>query len=452
MRFTHEFDAIDYIFRSLRKLRGVKRGLDEYGRDTSPTTRLLAATGLPAKKREYVVVTGSKGKGSTTVIAAKLLQHLGHTVGMITSPHLVSWRERIRVNGRAIPVSDLLRIVDELAPEIDAIEATLSPTQYFSPQGIILAVALRYFDEQGVNVAMLEVGRGGRFDDVSVVPNKLSLFTPIMLEHTKWLGDTLERIAWHKAGVIEPYSYAYSVAQAPEVLEVLRTEAETKQAEFDWIPSVNMGEYLSDTPDGFRMKLHRYGEVEVSLIGRYQVENATLAVQGTGNVHGRLKGVSHGSPEYVEHIRAGLKDVIWPGRCHKLQDSPLVYIDAAINQQTAASLVEGLRGRLTEPVVSIIGVPEDKGYEGVYKEVGAVSDALILTETARNRILSFPDADVALNVARQYNGDVTYANSLEAAVEQAMPRAGDGGTVLIVGTLSIVADAMALWNFSYEII
>ncbi len=97
--------------------------------------------------REYAVVTGSKGKGSTTVITAKLLQHLGHTVGMITSPHLASWRERIRVNGRAIPEADLLRILDDLAPEIDAIEATLSDEQYFSPQGIFLAIALRWFDE-----------------------------------------------------------------------------------------------------------------------------------------------------------------------------------------------------------------------------------------------------------------------------------------------------------------
>ena len=107
------------------------------------------------------------------------MQHLGHTVGTITSPHLVTWRERIRVNGRAIPEPDFLRILNELVPHIDAIEASLTATQYFSPQGIFLAVALRYYDEQNVNAAVLEVGRGGRFDDIAVVPNKLALFTPI---------------------------------------------------------------------------------------------------------------------------------------------------------------------------------------------------------------------------------------------------------------------------------
>src|SRR5262249_40359729 len=144
-----------------RKLRGEVRGLDENTRDVGPTRRLLMATDLLATPREYAVVTGSKGKGSTTVITAKLLQHLGHTVGTITSPHLVSWRERVRVNGKAIPEADLLRILDELAPEIDTIEATLSGKHYFSPQGIFLAVALRWFDEQGVKAAVLEVGRGG---------------------------------------------------------------------------------------------------------------------------------------------------------------------------------------------------------------------------------------------------------------------------------------------------
>src|SRR5262249_25445674 len=161
--------------------------------------------------------------GSTTVITAKLLQHLGHTVGMITSPHLASWRERIRINGRAIPEADLIRILDDLAPEIDAIEATLSENQYFSPQGIFLAIALRWWAENNVSAAVLKAGGGGRFAASAVVPTRLSLFTPIMLEHTAQLGPTLERIAWHKSGIIKPHSYAYSVPQATEVLEVLQT-------------------------------------------------------------------------------------------------------------------------------------------------------------------------------------------------------------------------------------
>lgn len=450
--FASESDAVTYIFRSMRKLRGQERGTDDFVRDVGPTRRLLQELNLPASPREYAVVTGSKGKGSTTVITAKLLQHLGHTVGTITSPHLVTWRERIRVNGRAIPEPDFLRILSEFAPQIDKIEDTLSDTQYFSPQGIFLAIALRWFDEQNVQAAVLEVGRGGRFDDIAVIPNKLSLFTPITLEHVQQLGPTLERIAWHKAGIIKPYSSAYSVPQAPEVMDVLSAEAEAQNAQFDWIASQDMGQYLGTSENGIRMALGRYGEVTLSLLGRYQIMNASLAVIGAGNMHARLPGIPHASPEYVERIRAGLADVTWPGRCQKLQDSPAVWLDGAIHTESANSLVESLRDFLKSPVISIIAVPSDKDYDGVYAALGPISQSVILTETARNPSLHFLDSESAINDARPYNSDVSYAKNLSEAVEKAKTRAGKDGTIIIAGTQSILADAMALWGYSYEVI
>ncbi len=460
MRFSDEAEAITYVFRSLRKLRGESRQPDEIGRDTAPTRRLLQATGLLAPRigseasapRQYAVVTGSKGKGSTTVITAKLLQYLGHTVGTITSPHLVTYRERIRVNGKAIPEADLVRILSELAPEIDAIEATLSHQQYFSPQGIFLAIALRWWDELNVNAAVLEVGRGGRFDDIAVVPNLLALFSPIMLEHTAQLGPTLERIAWHKSGIIKPHSYAYSVPQPTEVLEVLEREAEAQHAEFAWIAPMDMGVYVGKSANGIRMRLGRYGEMELSLRGRYQVENATLAVQGAGNMHGRLPGMAHGSPEYVAAIRAGLANVNWPGRLQKLQDAPAVYLDGAINAASARSMTQSLEGDLHDPVIGIVAVPDDKDYDGVYKEIGLVSESLIITETDRNPILHFPPFREALETARRYNDDVTHIPTLAAAVEAARERAGVHGTILIAGTQSILADAIQLWGYRYETI
>lgn len=451
-RFANESEAIAYIFRSLRKLGGKTRGLDELTRDVSPTLTLLKTHNLLRRPRQYGVVTGSKGKGSTTVIAARLLEQLGHTVGMITSPHLVTYRERIRVNGRAIPEADLLRILEELAPTIDSIEAGLNERQYFSPQGIFLAIALRWFDEQGVNAAILEVGRGGRFDDIAVVPNRLALFTPIMLEHTEHLGETLERIAWHKAGIIKPHCYAYSVPQAPEVLAMLQAEADAQDAEFAWIAPNDMGQYRGQTENGILMELGRYGVVEISLLGRYQVANATLAVQGVGNMHSRLPGISHGAPAYVEAIRAGLKRVNWPGRLQKLQDRPAVYLDGAINAESARLAAQSLEGRLTDPIIGIIGVPEDKDYLGVYTELGLLCEALILTETTRNVTLRFPERERALAAARRFNNDVTHTETLDAAVDLALERAGSDGTVLIFGTQSIVADAIQRWNLSYEVI
>jgi dihydrofolate synthase/folylpolyglutamate synthase len=448
--FTSESDAVTYIFQSMRKLRGQTRPPDDVGRDPTPTRRLIESLDLLAQRREYAVVTGSKGKGSTTATTAKLLQYLGHRVGMITSPHLVSWRERIRVNGHAIPEADFLRILSEFSPEIDHIETTLSDEQYFSPTGIFLAIALRWFDEQGANAAVLEVGRGGRFDDVALVPNKLSLFTPITLEHTYWLGPTLERIAWHKTGIIKPFSRAYSVPQAPEVMQVISNEAEARDAQFDWIMPMDMAQYIGPAENGMRIRLNRYGEMILPLRGRYQLMNVTLATIAAGDMHARLGGVSHASAEYVERIRAGISDVKWPARLQKLQDAPTVYVDGAINGDSARSVVESLQDTWTHPVISIVGVPDDKDYAGVFAALGPASDALILTETERNPILSFLSVDEALNAAREHNPDVSHTSRLEDALELAKQRVGTGGTILIIGTQSLMADTILLWGYTYE--
>ncbi len=453
MRFDNEEDAITYIFRSMRaKVDATTRAPDDISRSVAPTRRLISLANLLGQHREYVVVTGSKGKGSTSAITAKLLQHLGHTVGLLTSPHMVDWYERIRVNGRMIPAQDFYRILSDLSPYIDQIEASLAEGQYFSPQGIFLAIALRWWDEQHVNVAVCEIGRGGRYDDVAVVPNELSLFTPIMLEHVNQLGPTLERIAWHKAGIVKPGGYAYSVPQAPEVLDVLQAEAEAQGTEFAWIAPMDMGEYVSSTPDGILMRLGRYGEMKLSFLGRHQVENATLAVQGAGNVHGRLAGASHQSQEYIDAIRAGLADVRWPGRLQRIDEHPAIWLDGATTVVAARSMLASLDQWLTRPLISIVATPIDRDYQGVYAVFGAVSDAIILTENHISQNVRFPAQDVALAAARQHNPDVSFAPELRQALDLARAKAGTEGTILIGAALPVVAEALQIWHMRFEVI
>lgn len=273
-----------------------------------------------------------------------------------------------------------------------------------------------------------------------------------MLEHSAQLGSTLERIAWHKSGIIKQQGYAYSVPQANSVLAVLQAEADQHDAEFYWIAGMDMGEYLGPTEHGLRMRLHRYGDVELSLRGRYQVENATLAVQGVGNLHSRLPGITHGSDEYLAAIRAGLASVVWPGRAQQLDEHPLTFLDGAINGQSARLLMQSLTEMLPDPCIAIIAVPDDKDYEGVYREVGVHADTVILTETPRNASLTFPPPDEAIADARRFNDQVLHLPTLAEAVDEARALAGTDGSILIVGTQSIVADAMALWGLSYEVI
>ncbi len=437
--------AVRIIFRSKERLRDQPRGLDEHVRDITPTRNLLLATGLLDTPREYCVVTGSKGKGSTTAMTAKILQELGHTVGMITSPHLVHWTERIRVNGKAIPEADFVRILEHLLPWIEAEEARLPEDRYISPQGIFLLMALHYFNEQGVNAAVVEVGRGGRYDDMSLVPNKVSLFTPIFAEHMQYMGP-VDRIAWHKAGIIKQNGFAYSVAQAPEVLDILQREADSKDAEFFWFSALDRGEFIAETPAGLLCRIGRYGEIELPFYGRYQIDNATLAVQAAGNMHARLGGIPHASPEYVERVRSALSTVRWPGRLQKLQDQPPVYVEGAINPLSVQSMLESLKTRLVSPVITIAGVPQDREMAEVYRLLAAESDLLILTENHINPNIRFPRPQDALALAGQFHKNVHYRPTLAEAFALAKEHAWDNSTVLMAVAQPLVGEAMLLWG------
>lgn len=447
MRFTTEQEAIAFIFRSRRKLDAAPRGLDEHTRSLTPTRNLLLALNLPADiDREGVVITGSKGKGSTAAITAKVLEHIGHKTGLITSPHLVNWYERIRINGKAIPQADFLRILSEIAPAIEKEEAKLTGKQYISPQGIFLLIALRWFDEQDVTVAVAEVGRGGRFDDMSLLPHRVALMTPIFLEHAQYLGPTVERIAWHKAGIIPHGGWVYSVPQEPAAMAMIQREADARNAEFFWFSNLDMGQYVADTAEGLRFSLGRYGDVELPLLGRYQIANATLAVQAAGKLHANLRGIEHGAPEYTERVRKGLAAVRWPGRLQKLQDNPAVYVEGAINVLSARDFLQSVEARLTEPVVIVAGVPRDRDYAGVYDVLAQKADALILTETDIHPNIHFPDKADALAAAQAVHDDVQHTSNLSDALQRAYEKSGTDGTVLLSVAQPLVGECMLIWQ------
>ncbi len=436
-------EALRVIFATRRRLDAAPRGLDEYTRDVAPTRKLLARENLLSAKREYAVVTGSRGKGSVTAIMAKLLEALGHRVGALTSPHLVHWNERIRVDGRMIPTADFLRILNDLTPGINAVTDDLNETQYLSPQGIFLAIALRYFDETGVDVAVLEVGRGGRFDDVAVVPNALSVFAPIMLEHTALLGDAIERIAWHKSGIIKHGSRAISLPQAPAVIDVLQRECDKLSARLVRISESELATWVADREDGQRIRLRPYGELDLPMLGRYQLDNASLAIRAVELIE-RRKPMP--DPSWTEAIRLGLGQVKWLGRVQKLADNPAVYVDGAITLSSAVSFIASVKPRLREPILSIVGIPRDRDYAAVYRVMAASSQALIITETDINPNTRFPSPEQALAAADGLTRDLRYAKDLPSALALARDIAGGGGTILLAVSLMLVGECMLIWD------
>ena len=451
-RFPNEEKAIRYVFRSLRRLRGMKRGEDSADRDPRLGRRLLEAHGLLETAPISAVITGSKGKGSVAIMTARTLHALGIRVGTLTSPHLVSWFERIRVDGRAIPESDFCRILGQLAPSIDAIEAPLSHRQHLSPQAIFLAVALHYFRECGVQIAVLEVGRGGRFDDVALVPKQIALFTPIFREHLGYLGRNLARIAWHKSGILAPGARGISVPQRPIVRAELEQEAYRQNTALRFLTGSERGRYLGEGENGARIDLSPYGELQIGLAGRHQAENAALALTAAAELHSFCQGQVGSSFDVwqMAKIQPALAATRWPGRLQVLGLNPLVIMDGAIHGRSARALVASLNDRLRHPVISIVCVPRSKGYRGVYRALAGVSEQLIITETERNPILHYPEPLAALRLVRELGVPACHQPDLDSALRMAQPLVGEQGTILIIGTHSILADAAQHWRLRYD--
>jgi dihydrofolate synthase/folylpolyglutamate synthase len=200
-----------------------------------------------------------------------------------------------------------------------------------------------------------------------------------------------------------------------------------------------------------RVAMGRYGEVTLPMLGRYEIENAGLAVWAAGNIHARLNSpIKHATAEYVNRIRDGLGSVQWPGRCQKLEDHPAVYVDGAINTLSARLYIESVRDRLTRPTVTVLAVPTDRDVEGVYSLFAPISDALILTQTGRNITIHFPEPQDALATARRFHDDVSYADTIPAALELAKQRAGADGAVLMALAQPAIGDLMAHYGLTFE--
>jgi dihydrofolate synthase/folylpolyglutamate synthase len=219
---------------------------------------------------------------------------------------------------------------------------------------------------------------------------------------------------------------------------------------------MDMGRLLAYTPTGLRMALGRYGEFDLPMLGVYEIENASLAVWGAGNVHARLDGIPHSSPEYVQRVRQGLETIVWYGRCQRLQTQPDVYIDGAINPLSAKSFVNSLRPRLKSPVVTIAALPTDRDAAGVYHVLLPVTDTLILTQTTRNVTIKFPDEANAVNTARTVADELSklleihYAPNVAHALDQAKALAGSDGTVLMAVAQPAIGDAFEYYGLNCE--
>lgn len=404
--------------------------------------RLVQLLGSPEKKTEYIHVAGTNGKGSVTAMVASALAANGYRSGRYISPYLEDFRERIVLGGKMISQEDLVRLVNVVKPAVERMvaEGEEHPTEF----EVITATAFLYYAEQECDYVALEVGLGGRFDATNIVTPAVSVITTISLDHTERLGDTVEKIASEKAGIIKPGVPVVTgvsldgalraiKARADEIGSPLYTVSNERRADVTWEEvSYSMeGQVINIRGPGFR-----YDDVRVPLLGRHQQQNAAVAVAALE--FGRPKNRQGKFRLDKTATKHGIAKTVWPGRLEVMHTRPLVLLDGAHNAEGAKALADALSSFPRKRTVCILGMLGDKSYKEAVGLIAPLCDEVIVTKPAAGRAL---DPDVLSGEVKSYVPSVTIQPDIEKAVKEAISKTGPEDMLLVCGSLYLVGPA-----------
>lgn len=436
--------SLDYLYSFIGGQQGTQRPPPML--NLVRTRALLAALGNPQHAMPSVIVAGTKGKGSTAAFLEAMARAAGLRTGLWTSPHLHTYRERIQVSRQLITRDELVHAVESIRPVVESLaNGPIGAPVTFA---IGFALALRYFAERNIDLAILEVGVGGRFDSAAVVTPILSVITPISYDHMDLLGDTLAQIAWEKAGIMKPGVPAISAPQRPEALGALiRCAAEIGAPLYvvrDTDSTVPAEPFQTEP---WRIPAEHYLEVEPqqrfqrdiapSLPGTFQVVNARLATAAA------LLLRDAGLPITDAAIATGLAGARWPGRMEIIDSAPPIVLDGAHNGESIHQLVVSLNrmfpGRRR---VVVFGASRDKDLARMIPALAPAIDALVLTASRHPRAL------VALHELRQQFAPLLRSDTPidividpAEALAHAHTLAAPDDLICVTGSLFVVAAA-----------
>ncbi len=429
---------------------GIKPGLERM-------EAMLGLLGNPHRLVKYVHIAGTNGKGSTAAILAAVLSAGGYRIGLYTSPYLLSFTNRMAINGCDIKKTELSDLVDLIRPVVEEVS---SDQRYGQPTEfeVVTVLALTYFASLKVDLVVLEVGLGGRLDATNVVTPLLSIITNIDLEHTEVLGDTLEEIAFEKAGIIKEGVPILTASEDPIVLSVIKNKADENNAELYSLFFSFQNGYQADKANkpvinGFAISSQgqsfsyngfntSYQDLFIPLRGRYQVYNAATALAALELIAGQGFKVDE------KVIRKGLAEVIWPGRLELLNDNPLLVMDGAHNPAAMQKMAQAIPEYFNfERLILVFGIMADKDAVAMMSAILPLAEKVYFTRASIPRAAD-PNQLHAIALNRfQLNRDlIEVEEDIGNALDKALKYASPNDLVLVTGSFYTVSDARAYWS------
>jgi dihydrofolate synthase/folylpolyglutamate synthase len=406
--------------------------------DLRRVDRLLGRLQNPHLYARSVHVAGTKGKGSTAAMIASILAHAGYKTGLYTSPHLLSYTERIRINGKSIAEEDWSRLVATIQPFVED-ENKKGDLGELTTFELFTAMAFLHFRQAKADYQVMEVGLGGRLDATNVLKPQVCVITSISYDHMDVLGDTLTKIAGEKCGIIKTGAPVVTAPQFPEALAVVEKTCREKG-----VPLVKVGEDLSWKRIAFDAEGQRFRlkgrqdeyDIWIPLLGAHQMENAANAVAAVEILRENGANISR------DAVIQGLAKVNWPGRLQILGKEPWVIVDGAHNAYSIQKLGEALKDYFTyDKATLILGFGNDKDVAGMVREAAKITNSIILVASKHPKAVK---GEVLAAEFTQYGVTARTAATVKEAVEMASDDASPNDLIAAAGSIFVEAEVMEL--------
>ncbi len=423
-----EDDALEY-----QEVLNYIGGSEKFGKKLGlwKMRRLMELLGNPQDTLRFVHIAGTNGKGSTAAFLSEILISAGYCTGLYTSPFLYEFNERMRINGTMIADDALCKVVERVKLAADVME--MYEEEYPTEFELITAAAFCYFAERKCDIVVLETGLGGRFDATNIIRTpEVSVITPIGLDHTQFLGNTIGEVAFEKSGIIKDNGYCVCCGlQQPEAFSVIeRTAKEKNCVLITWDEGKISDSRVSEKGNQFT---YRGVDYRTQLRGEYQIHNALTAITSAQIL--QQNGWNIEQSEIVQ----GIAKAQWSGRMDTLSEKPFIIADGSHNPDGMRAFVrsaERIAG--DKKIVCIVAMMKDKDCKSCLRELSKITKSIILTT------LPFPraaGAESMAELAQEFFDEINTTKNCEEALNLAVQKAGKNGCVYVLGSLYLIGEA-----------